>query len=62
MPSGIVPCVCGGTATEDGPMVTIDDVRAFAITLPPPDQFAAFVAKEQELWSKVIKNNSLKPH
>ena len=31
------------------------------ITLPPPDQFAAFVAKEQELWGKVIKDNSLKP-
>jgi len=30
------------------------------ITLPPPDQFAAFVAKEQELWGKVIKDNSLK--
>ena len=32
------------------------------ITLPPPDQFAAFVAKEQELWGKVIKDNSLKPN
>ena len=31
------------------------------ITLPPPDQFAAFVAKEQDLWGKVIKDNSLKP-
>ena len=26
--------VCGDTATEDEPMVTIDDVRAFAMTLP----------------------------
>jgi tripartite-type tricarboxylate transporter receptor subunit TctC len=31
------------------------------ITLPPPQQFAAFTAKEQELWAKVIKDNSLKP-
>lgn len=31
------------------------------ITLPPPDQFAAFVAKEQEICGKVIKDNSLKP-
>ena len=31
------------------------------ITLPQPEQFAAFVAKEQELWAKVIKDNSLKP-
>ncbi len=34
MPSGIVPPVCGDVVTEDGPMVTIDDVRAFATTLP----------------------------
>jgi len=31
------------------------------ITLPQPDQFAAFVAKEQEIWGKVIRDNSLKP-
>jgi tripartite-type tricarboxylate transporter receptor subunit TctC len=31
------------------------------ITLPPPDQFAAFVTKEQQIWGKVIKDNSLKP-
>ena len=29
-----MPRVCGDAVTEDGPMVTIDDVRAFAITLP----------------------------
>jgi hypothetical protein len=32
--SGIVPRVCGDAATEERPMVTIDDVRAFAMTLP----------------------------
>jgi hypothetical protein len=29
-----VPRVCGDAVTEDGPLVTIDDVRAFAMTLP----------------------------
>ena len=29
-----MPLVCGDAATEDGPLVTIDDVRAFATTLP----------------------------
>jgi len=29
-----VPRVCEDAVTEDGPMVTIDDVRAFAMTLP----------------------------
>jgi tripartite-type tricarboxylate transporter receptor subunit TctC len=31
------------------------------ITLNSPEQFAAFVAKEQEIWGKVIRDNSLKP-
>ena len=29
-----MPRVCEDAVTEDGPMVTIDDVRAFAMTLP----------------------------
>jgi tripartite-type tricarboxylate transporter receptor subunit TctC len=31
------------------------------IVLNSPEQFAAFTAKEQELWGKVIRDNSLKP-
>jgi tripartite-type tricarboxylate transporter receptor subunit TctC len=31
------------------------------IVLNSPEQFAAFTAKEQEFWGKVIKDNSLKP-
>jgi tripartite-type tricarboxylate transporter receptor subunit TctC len=31
------------------------------ITLNSPAEFAAFTAKEQEFWSKVIRDNSLKP-
>jgi len=30
------------------------------ITLPPPADFAAFVAKEQETWGKVIRDNNLR--
>jgi len=31
------------------------------ITLNSPAEFAAFTAKEQEIWAKVIRDNSLKP-
>jgi tripartite-type tricarboxylate transporter receptor subunit TctC len=31
------------------------------IVLSSPEQFAAYTAKEQELWGKVIRDNSLKP-
>ena len=31
------------------------------ITLNSPQQFTAFVDKEQEIWGKVIRDNSLKP-
>jgi tripartite-type tricarboxylate transporter receptor subunit TctC len=31
------------------------------ITLNSPQQFAAYVDKEQEIWGKVIRDNSLKP-
>jgi tripartite-type tricarboxylate transporter receptor subunit TctC len=31
------------------------------IVLNTPEQFAAFTAKEQEFWGKIIRDNSLKP-
>ena len=30
------------------------------VTLPTPDAFAAYVAKEQEFWGKVIRENNLR--
>lgn len=37
------------------------DLYDMEIVLNSPEQFAAFITKEQELWAKVIKDNSLKP-
>jgi tripartite-type tricarboxylate transporter receptor subunit TctC len=37
------------------------DLYDMEIVLNSPEQFAAFVTKEQEIWAKVIKDNSLKP-
>jgi tripartite-type tricarboxylate transporter receptor subunit TctC len=44
------------------PDVTAKFVDQFdmEITLPPPDVFAAYVAKEQALWGKVIRDNNLR--
>jgi tripartite-type tricarboxylate transporter receptor subunit TctC len=45
------------------PDVTQKFVEQFdmEIVLNSPQQFAAFTAREQELWGKVIRDNSLKP-
>jgi tripartite-type tricarboxylate transporter receptor subunit TctC len=45
------------------PDVTQKYVEQFdmEIVLSSPEQFAAFTAREQELWGKVIRDNSLKP-
>jgi len=45
------------------PDVTQKYVEQFdmEIVLSSPEQFAAFTAKEQERWGKVIRDNSLKP-
>ena len=45
------------------PDVTQKYVEQFdmEIVLSSPEQFAAYTAKEQELWGKVIRDNSLKP-
>jgi tripartite-type tricarboxylate transporter receptor subunit TctC len=37
------------------------DLYDMEIVLNSPEQFAAFVTKEQEIWARVIKDNSLKP-
>ncbi|TAJ32668.1 MAG: tripartite tricarboxylate transporter substrate binding protein [Reyranella sp.] len=37
------------------------DLYDMEIVLNSPEQFAAFITKEQEIWAKVIKDNSLKP-
>jgi tripartite-type tricarboxylate transporter receptor subunit TctC len=44
------------------PDVTTKFVDQFdmEVTLTPPDAFAAFVAKEQEIWGKVIRDNNLR--
>ena len=45
------------------PDVTQKYVEQFdmEIVLSSPEQFASYTAKEQELWGKVIRDNSLKP-
>ena len=44
------------------PDVTAKFVDQFdmEVTLPAPDAFAAYVAKEQEFWGKVIRENNLR--
>jgi tripartite-type tricarboxylate transporter receptor subunit TctC len=51
------------TKAVRSPDVTQKYVEQFdmEIVLSSPEQFAAYTAKEQELWGKVIRDNSLKP-
>jgi tripartite-type tricarboxylate transporter receptor subunit TctC len=51
------------TRAVRSPDVTQKYVEQFdmEIVLSSPEQFAAYTAKEQELWGKVIRDNSLKP-